>query len=68
MSIDYPNRAEWLAKRSNPVAGSQIYGRIVWARGTFNVKRSEHKVRIWNAKRRARARKRLLKKAVGPKR
>lgn len=39
MSLDYPNRAEWLAKRNNPVAGSLTHGRIVWSQGTFRRRR-----------------------------
>lgn len=38
MSLDYPNRAEWLAKRNNPVAGSRVHGRIV-ATGTVRRRR-----------------------------
>lgn len=38
MSLDYPNRAVWLAKRSNPVAGTRVYGRIV-ATGTVRRRR-----------------------------
>lgn len=30
MSLDYPNRADWLAKRCNAVAGKYAYGRIIW--------------------------------------
>lgn len=33
MSLDYPNRADWLAKRNNPVAGSRIYGRMLRVMG-----------------------------------
>lgn len=63
MSLDYPNRNDWLAKRYTPrVVRAE---RLVWSSGTFNVGRTKHKVRIWNAKRRERAAKRLLKKAVG---
>ena len=29
MSLDYPNRAVWLNKRCNPVAGTRIYGRML---------------------------------------
>lgn len=67
MSIDYPNRAEWLAKRSNRVAGWKIYGRWFFRNGTYSAGRTAEKVRIWNAKRHERAMKRLLKKAIGAK-
>lgn len=65
MSLDYPDRKVWLAKRNNAVAGTTVYGRVIWTKGTFNVGRTKHKERIWAAKRRERAKKRLLKKAVG---
>jgi len=29
VSLDYPNRAEWLAKRNNHVAGKRVYGRML---------------------------------------
>lgn len=33
MSVDYPNRAEWLAKRNNVVAGKRLYGRMLRVMG-----------------------------------
>lgn len=42
MSLDYPNRAEWLAKRSNPVAGKTYHGRMIWSsrrQGTYERKK-----------------------------
>lgn len=68
MSLDYPNREIWLAKRDTPTgrfARMRRNVRMLWTNGTFNVGRTKHKVRIWNAKRRERANKRLLKKAIG---
>lgn len=29
MSVDYPNRDVWLAKRTNSVAGKRVYGRYI---------------------------------------
>lgn len=64
MSLDYPDRSVWLAKRET-WRNRHKHERLVWSRGTYNVGRTKHKARIWNAKRNARALKRQLKKAVG---
>lgn len=40
MSLDYPNRKDWLAVRYTP---RMLTGRTVWNRGTFNEGRNAEK-------------------------
>ncbi len=63
MSQDYPDRSVWLAKRYTPrVVRAE---RPLYNGGTLNIGSRKRKTKTWNRKRRERAAKRLLKKAVG---
>lgn len=47
MSLDYPDRAKWLARRNTPKNLWRKLGRVVWNRGTkvYGIKRMKREAR-----------------------
>lgn len=47
MSLDYPNRKDWLAVRNTPrsIAGC-VFGNVLFNKGTFNDGRNKQKRRV----------------------
>lgn len=61
MSVDYPNRAVWLAKRFTP--SRVVTGVVLWARGTYSAGRTQAKARLWERRQAVKKARRAAKKA-----
>lgn len=64
MSLDYPDRAVWLAKRDTP--RGRTYGLMLWTKGTYSAGRTKIKNALYarrQAVKKARRKAKLLKRA-----